>query len=106
MSELERGLLGQKVTERQRTIYGPRGCKKCDNTGYRGRIALMELLHIDPDIDELMARRATPREIQKLAMSKGFRPLAEVGAARVMEGVTSIDEVSRVVDLTSKLKQS
>lgn len=105
MSEVERGLLGVKISERQHCIYRAGGCVKCDNTGYRGRIALMELLHFDADIDESIARRATPREIRKLAVSKGFRMLADVGAARVMEGVTSIDEVSRVVDLTGKIKQ-
>ncbi|WP_259057379.1 GspE/PulE family protein [Methylohalomonas lacus] len=105
MSELERGLLGLKISEREQPLYRATGCSKCENTGYRGRIALMELLHFDADIDELIARRATPKEIRKLAVAKGFRTLAEVGAARVMEGVTSIDEVSRVVDLTSRLKQ-
>ncbi len=105
MSDLERGLLGLKISERQQRIYRAKGCPKCENTGYRGRIALMELLHFDSDIDELIARRATPREIHKLAVSKGFRGLADVGASWVMAGVTCIDEVSRVVDLTSKLKQ-
>lgn len=105
MTELERGLLGLKISQRQEPIYRARGCKKCENTGYKGRIALMELLHFDADIDEMIARRATPREIKKTAVSKGFRVLADIGAARVVEGVTSIDEISRVVDLTSKLKQ-
>lgn len=104
MTELERSLLGQKISERPHSIYRARGCTRCDNTGYRGRLALMELLHFDADIDELIARRATAREIRKHAVSKGFRPLAEIGATRVMEGITSIDEVSRVVDLTSRLK--
>jgi type II secretory ATPase GspE/PulE/Tfp pilus assembly ATPase PilB-like protein len=105
MSDLERALLGLKVTDRQQTIFGPKGCLKCDNQGYKGRIAIMEVLKFDPDMDELLARRGTPRELLRLALSKGFRPLAEAGAQRVIDGATSLEEVSRVVDLTSRLKQ-
>lgn len=106
ISELERTLLGLKISERHPEVYRAKGCKKCDATGYKGRIALMELLHFDADIDELIARRGTPREIKKLAVSKGFRPLSDVGSSWIIEGVTSIDEVSRVVDLTARIKQS
>ena len=52
-----------------------------------------------------MARRATPRALTRLALSKGFRPLAEAGMARVLDGSTSLEEVSRVVDLSAGLKQ-
>lgn len=78
----------------------------CENQGYAGRIALMEVLRFDTDMDELVARRGTPKELMRMALSKGFRPLADAGAARVRDGSTSLEEVSRVVDLTSRLKQS
>jgi type II secretory ATPase GspE/PulE/Tfp pilus assembly ATPase PilB-like protein len=104
MSDLERQLLGLKATDRHQAVYGPAGCPKCENQGYRGRIAIMELLRFDPDMDELVARRGTQRELLRLALSKGFRPLAEAGAQRVLDGSTSLEEVSRVVDLTSRLK--
>ncbi|HEY7840331.1 MAG TPA: ATPase, T2SS/T4P/T4SS family [Gammaproteobacteria bacterium] len=105
MSDLERALLGLKSTDRQQTIYGPKGCQKCDNQGYKGRVTIMEVLKFDPDMDELLARRGTQRELLRLALSKGFRPLAEAGAQRVLDGATSLEEISRVVDLTSRLKQ-
>jgi len=60
----------------------------------------MELLKVDPDIDELIARRATTREIRQLAMEKGFQPLVEQGLRLVRDGLSSLSEVSRVVDLT------
>ena len=60
----------------------------------------MELLKVDPDIDELIARRATTREIRQLAMAKGFEPLVEQGLRLVRDGLSSLSEVSRVVDLT------
>lgn len=105
LTDLESKLLGLKITEMQHKVYKAVGCKKCEATGYKGRIALMELLHFDTDLDEMIARRSTPREILRLARTKGFTPLADVAADRVMEGVTSLDEISRVVDLTSRVKQ-
>jgi general secretion pathway protein E/type IV pilus assembly protein PilB len=105
MSDLERTLLGLKVTDRQQTLYRPKGCASCDKQGYRGRVAVIEVLKFDPDLDELLARRGTPREFLRMALSKGFRTLADAGAQRVLDGSTSLEEISRVVDLTSRLKQ-
>ena len=105
MGDLERNLLGLKVTDRQQMIYSPRGCRECDNRGYKGRIALMEVLKFDADMDELIARRGTTRELMRMALSKGFKPLADTGSERVIDGSTSLEEISRVVDLTSRLKQ-
>ena len=81
-------------------MYKAKGCGKCDHTGYKGRLSLMELLRFDRELDDLVARDATPREMHKLAASKGFNTLADDGIRRVLEGVTSMDEVSRVLDLT------
>jgi general secretion pathway protein E/type IV pilus assembly protein PilB len=67
-------------------------------------MALIELLHMDADLDELIARRATARELSKVALEKGFRTLADDGIRRILEGVTSLAEVSRVVDLTGRLR--
>ena len=61
------------------------------------------MLKFDSEIDELVARRATVREVTKVAKSKGFVTIAEDGVRRVVQGVTSLDEVSRVIDLTDRL---
>ena len=106
LGDLERALLGLKVTDKQKEIYKNSGCKVCDNQGYKGRIALQEVLHFDSDIDELIARNGTQRDLLRMALSKGFRTLADVGASRVLDGSTSIEEMSRVVDLTARLKKS
>ncbi len=105
MSDLERSLLGLKLTDRHQPIYGPVGCPKCDNQGYKGRLAIMEVLKFDPDMDELVARRGTQRDLMRMALSKGYHPLAEIATRRVLEGSTSLEEISRVVDLTSRLNQ-
>ena len=79
------------------------GCPHCNYKGYKNRIALMELLRIDSDMDDLIARRATARELKNVALARGFRPLAEDGIRRVLEGKTSLAEVARVVDLTGRI---
>jgi type IV pilus assembly protein PilB len=104
LGDLERNLLGLKVTDKQKEIYKHKGCKTCENQGYKGRIALQEVLHFDSDIDELIARKGTQRDLLRMALSKGFRTLADVGAGRVLDGSTSLEEMSRVVDLTARLK--
>jgi type II secretory ATPase GspE/PulE/Tfp pilus assembly ATPase PilB-like protein len=83
-------------------IHRAVGCEHCEYQGYKGRVALMELLKINADLDELIARRATLREIRTAAGASGFRTLADDGSRRVLEGITSLDEISRVVDLTDR----
>jgi general secretion pathway protein E/type IV pilus assembly protein PilB len=97
----ERLLLGADI-EPDLKLYRPVGCAQCNHRGYKGRTAVLEILHMDADMDELVARRATTRELREAAMSKGFRPLAEEGLQRVIEGVTSLSEVARAIDLTSR----
>jgi general secretion pathway protein E/type IV pilus assembly protein PilB len=95
-------LLGVK-TDRPPTVYRAVGCDHCDYQGYRGRLAIMEILKLDVEIDELIARRATAREMQLAAIAKGFRTLADDGSRRVLEGTTTLDELMRVVDLTDRM---
>ncbi len=102
-SSSEKKLLGILPDQPPQTIYRPVGCDLCEHNGYNGRVAIMELLKMDQDMDELIARRATGREIKTIALEKGFRPLIEDAIQRVMDGVTSLSEVSRVVDLTQRI---
>ena len=98
----ERKLLGA-TAEAVSHIYKPVGCKQCSNKGYKGRLPIMELLVMDTDLDELVARRGTAREMRETALSKGFQTLADAGIRRIVEGSTTIAEVSRTVDLTGRL---
>ncbi|MFQ5642096.1 MAG: GspE/PulE family protein [Thiogranum sp.] len=101
-NELESELLGLDKGE-STVIYRARGCDHCNNFGYKGRMAITELLKVDHDMDDLIARRAPRREIYDLALSKEFRPIAEDGLRRVLDGSTTLEEVARVVDLTDRL---
>ena len=102
-ARLERRILGLDTDSKFPPVYRPRGCDGCEHQGYRGRLALLELLRFDAELDELVARGATTLDISKAAAAKGFRPLADDGIRRVLEGLTSLDEVSRVVDLTGRV---
>ena len=84
-------------------IFRAVGCIQCDNTGYKGRVAIMELFKMDSDMDELIARRATGREFREAARKTGFRSLAEDAVSRVLDGQTSLEEISRIVDLTDRI---
>ena len=99
----ESRLIGQPPERGTPTLYRAKGCPRCDFQGYRGRTALMELVRMDSDMDELVARRASVREIRNAARAKGYRALAEDGIRRVLDGVTSLDELARVVDLTERM---
>ena len=98
----ERRMLGLSPAE-PATLFRSVGCEQCDYQGYRGRVGIMEILKMDPAIDELVARRATAREILTAARAKGFKTLAEDGIRVVRGGVTSVDELMRVADLTDRM---
>jgi len=99
---LERRLLG--VDDASHTVlYRAGGCRGCEYQGYRGRFALVELLRFDAEIDDLIAHRATQKQLTDAAFDKGFRPLADDGARHALAGETSLEEVGRVVDLTSRV---
>ena len=99
----EMRLLGQAAATAPPTLYRPGGCPDCNFQGYRGRLAIMELLRINASLDELIARRATPHEIRACAVRQGFTTLADDGLQRVLDGVTSLAELARVIDLTERM---
>ena len=82
-------------------LYEAAGCPACGFRGYRGRLAIAEILPFDPDFDDLVARRAHPAELRAAARRKGHRSLAEDGVRRVLDGSTSVSELARVVDLST-----
>lgn len=85
------------------TLYHPIGCEHCNHSGYKGRVSVLEVLKIDEQLDELIAQKATMREIKSCALSQGFRTMGDDGIIKIIEGKTTIEELSRVVDLTARL---
>ncbi len=79
------------------TLFRPVGCTSCSNTGYRGRIAVHEVMLVTEDIERLAVSRASSAEIGRLAREQGMLTLREDGWAKAQMGYTSIDEIIRVV---------
>ncbi|GAA3440873.1 GspE/PulE family protein [Planomonospora venezuelensis] len=77
-------------------LWQPAGCRNCANTGYRGRIALHEVMPMSPEIEGLTIQRASANEVQRVAEAQGMRPLRLDGLAKAAQGQTSIREVLRV----------
>ena len=100
--ELELRLLDISVEE-STTIYRAVGCEKCNQRGYKGRVALLEILKLDEDLDDLIARQAPIRDLNNMATSKNYLRLVDDAVSRVKNGDTSLDEVSRVVDFSARL---
>ena len=98
----ERKLLGIAANQ-DITLYRAAGCDTCGHHGYAGRMAIMELLKMDYELDDLVSQRASTRRIREAALANGFDPLAMDGIRRIQQGLTSLAEVSRVVDLTGRL---
>jgi len=72
------------------------GCEKCNNTGYLGRIAIYEVMPVTEKLSKLIVEKAAASDIQKLAMEEGMLSMKQDGYVKVLEGVTSMDEVIRV----------
>ncbi len=79
------------------TVYRPVGCPSCSNTGYRGRLALHEVMPVTEEIERLAVARASSAEIGRVAIEQGMSTLRQDGWAKVLLGLTSIEEILRVV---------
>ena len=79
------------------TIYGPGGCNQCNFTGYRGRIGVYEMMTVTRKIKNIIAAKGNTEDIEKVAIEEGMSTLHSSAARLVREGVTSIDELRRIV---------
>ena len=77
-------------------LYRKRGCPRCGQTGYRGRIGIFQLMTMDEDLQTLAAHKASREEIERCAMGNGMRTLWDDGLAKVAAGLTSVEELARV----------
>ncbi len=79
------------------TLFRATGCQSCSNTGYRGRIALHEVMTVTEDIERLAVTRASSAEIARTAIGQGMLTLRQDGWAKARMGLTSVEELLRVV---------
>jgi general secretion pathway protein E/type IV pilus assembly protein PilB len=84
-------------------IYEHQGCDHCSNNGYKGRIAIAEILPIDRAMDEFIAQNSTRKVMMDYALSQDFIPMIEDGVKKVLAGVTDLDELINTIDMTERL---
>ncbi len=84
-------------------IYKAKGCLLCGNKGYKGRIALHEILPVDRGMEELIATGSTRKVIMQYALENGFVPMVQDAAEKVLMGITDISEMIASVDITDRL---
>src|SRR3954454_3101675 len=77
-------------------LYRKRGCPRCNQTGYRGRIGICQLLAMSETLECLAVQKASREDIERAAIEEGMRTLRDDGIAKVAAGLTSIEELARV----------
>ena len=93
-SEEELSFYPQLKDLKKPTFYRGKGCEKCKHSGYKGRIGLFEVLEVNQEVNELILKKALSTDIEKAA---GLKSMLDDGIEKVLKGVTTIDEVRRVM---------
>ena len=83
-------------------IYAQVGCDKCNDIGYKGRIGIFEAIKTDEAIEKIMPENPSEREIKKVASAQGILSMRQDGLVKVLNGITSLEEVQSVVDLNEE----
>ncbi len=102
-TEEEKHILGKQDWDSV-TLYRHVGCDACSHTGYKGRVAISEVVLVDEHLDELIAREASRTEMLKHLAKKGFVPMAEDGIEKVLRGLTDLSELIRTINMTDRFK--
>jgi type IV pilus assembly protein PilB len=84
---------------KKENIRGPVGCQECNFTGYKGRTGIYEAILIDEKIEEVVIKNPSEREINKVAEEQGILNMLQDGVIKILNGITSLDELGRVIDL-------
>ena len=102
ITDSDRKLLGKKYAHVKK-LFTRKGCSKCGNSGYKGRVSICEILPFDRELDNLIAISSTRKEIYEYAIKAGFITMQEDGLSKVVAGVTDLEELIKSVDLTDRM---
>ena len=89
----------EDLPQNRETMWAPKGCEACGGLGYKGRIAVVEVILMDKEIEETVRKTSSERDLWHAAKHQHIRRMAQDGAVKVLQGVTSLEELGRVVDL-------
>ena len=95
VSLLELGFSEAQLDDSDNVVYGPVGCGEC-REGYKGRVGIYEVMKVSPDISRIIMEDGNAIDIKDAALKNGFRDLRQSGIMKVLQGVTSIQEMMRV----------
>lgn len=95
LSNVLKIVIAPKITDNSK-IATAKGCKYCNNTGYRGRVGIFEAFLIDDDMENFIDKNPSIADLRAKAIKKGFVTMYQDGLIKVLEGVTTIEEIDRV----------
>jgi type IV pilus assembly protein PilB len=101
VEKIAAGIQDQTLLPTERKTYEPVGCSECNNLGFSGRIGIYEAILVNEGIEDVISGYASEGEIKKASRIQGIPTMLEDGIIKVLKGVTTLDEVNRVVDLES-----
>jgi general secretion pathway protein E len=93
---IERMGMKSLINGREPLLYEPGGCEACHGSGYRGQVAVIEVLTLSDTIRRLILSHAEAREIQRVAIEEGMRTMYQDGLLKALDGTTTVEEVLRV----------
>lgn len=102
LDAFEKRLLGPKHSKVDK-LFKAVGCERCSNSGYKGRVSVIEILVFDRELDDMVVSSTNRKEILEYAMNKGFIPMVEDGVEKVIGGVIDLKELMRSVDMTDRM---
>ncbi len=83
-------------------IYGPKGCKRCNGTGYKGRVGLYELMEVTDDVGKAISAEVPEDQLRKVSIQEGMVTLRDAGLEKVRTGETSFDEIKKKTNITKE----
>ncbi len=84
--------------DKDATFFRGRGCEKCNNTGFKGRLGIYEIIQVTDEIQRLILKNASASAIEEAARKNGFRSMTEDGIDKCLKGLTTMEEVMRVAE--------
>ena len=97
------GIVRKESIPQNPTLFAPVGCLACNNIGYKGRIGIYEAIKTDEELEKLLRENPSERDIKKATRHQGLLDMREDGVIKVLKGISTTDELRRVVDLESGL---
>ena len=85
------------------TIYRSVGCPECSNAGYKGRVAVAEILYMDEELDSIIAANGHKSELKAVARKNGFKSMLDDGILKVYQGVTTLDALTKVINFSDRM---